>query len=554
MRFSSSLLGWTAFFTTAVSISAKIIEVDWDISWVDASPDGFTRKVTGVNGQWPLPHLRASKGDTVRINMHNSLGDADMTLHGHGLFQNGTADQDGASMITECATPPGGRRTYEYHLCDQVGTYWVHSHQLGQYMDGLRTPFIIDDPDVPFKYDDEVVVTVADWYHNVSSENIRWFLSRENTEATEPVPQSGLINDSKDTIFKFKPNKTYRLRLINMSGFATFFFSLDGHEFEVIEVDGAYTEPYRTKNLYVSPSQRMSLLVRTKDNTEKNFLMHADMDTSVFDYMPAELNPNITAPVYYNDDTSESSFAPSDDIGAGSNFEDFRLRSLEDIDAVEPDISYNFTVEQQTTTDGINRGMINRVPMIFSRTPTYMTMATMGNLSSSPLVYGPQGRGYITKHLDMVELIVNNYDTDAHPFHLHGHRFQIVARSAKSQFLGDRSTVDWVTHKPVIRDTVRVPANGYVILRYRADNPGAWLFHCHIDWHFLAGMGVVMVEAPEKVAGHPVNPVDAEHCRQLGLHASGNAAGKEGLDLTGAPAGVYLPQSSPLATPDDDDD
>lgn len=47
---------------------------------------------------------------------------------------------------------------------NQTGTYWYHSHHSGQYPDGLRGPLIIRDPDPPFKYDAEYILTLSDWY------------------------------------------------------------------------------------------------------------------------------------------------------------------------------------------------------------------------------------------------------------------------------------------------------------------------------------------------------------------------------------------------------
>lgn len=43
-----------------------------------------------------------------------------------------------------------------------------------------------------------------------------------------------------------------------------------------------------------------------------------------------------------------------------------------------------------------------------------------------------------------------------------------------------------------LRDTVQIPSRGYAVLRFRADNPGVWLFHCHILWHLATGMAMVM--------------------------------------------------------------
>jgi FtsP/CotA-like multicopper oxidase with cupredoxin domain len=42
------------------------------------------------------------------------------------------------------------------------------------------------------------------------------------------------------------------------------------------------------------------------------------------------------------------------------------------------------------------------------------------------------------------------------------------------------------------RDTVTLPALGYLRLRWIVDSPGAWLTHCHIDWHLYVGLGFVM--------------------------------------------------------------
>lgn len=45
---------------------------------------------------------------------------------------------------------------------------------------------------------------------------------------------------------------------------------------------------------------------------------------------------------------------------------------------------------------------------------------------------------------------------------------------------------------PIIKDTVTVPDGGYTIIRFLADNPGFWLFHCHIEFHAEAGMSLVL--------------------------------------------------------------
>ncbi|CAG8857519.1 42863_t:CDS:2, partial [Gigaspora margarita] len=89
------------------------------------------------------------------------------TIHWHGIFQLGSSWYDGVGGQTQCAIPPGVSFIYNYTVGDQVGTYWWHSHYLAQYVDGIRGPLIINDPDDPYlgQYDYEYVLTLEDWYH-----------------------------------------------------------------------------------------------------------------------------------------------------------------------------------------------------------------------------------------------------------------------------------------------------------------------------------------------------------------------------------------------------
>jgi len=58
---------------------------------------------------------------------------------------------------------PGTCFTYHVNIGEQTGTYWIHSHIIGQYPNGLRCPFIILDPDPPYRYDRQEVISVSDW-------------------------------------------------------------------------------------------------------------------------------------------------------------------------------------------------------------------------------------------------------------------------------------------------------------------------------------------------------------------------------------------------------
>ena len=88
------------------------------------------------------------------------------------------------------------------------------------------------------------------------------------------------------------------------------------------------------------------------------------------------------------------------------------------------------------------------------------------------------------------------------------------------------------------RDTVLVRPNGHLVLRFRSDNPGIWLFHCHIEWHVASGLTVTMVEAPLALQQQLGGKIPADHlkvCEQGKVPTRGNAAGNtvNYLDLNG---------------------
>ena len=52
--------------------------------------------------------------------------------------------------------------------------------------------------------------------------------------------------------------------------------------------------------------------------------------------------------------------------------------------------------------------------------------------------------------------------------------------------------------RPVIKDTIAVPLQGYTIVRFIADNPGFWMAHCHLDSHSDTGMMMMFKVGDQK--------------------------------------------------------
>ena len=86
----------------------------------------------------------------------------------------------------------------------------------------------------------------------------------------------------------------------------------------------------------------------------------------------------------------------------------------------------------------------------------------------------------------------NNYET--HPWHLHGHDFWVP------DYGGGKIDMYKDPKKYNLANTVPLHPNGWTALRFKADNPGAWLFHFHIEVPFYMGMGVLFEEGIDKVA------------------------------------------------------
>lgn len=98
--------------------------------------------------------------------------------------------------------------------------------------------------------------------------------------------------------------------------------------------------------------------------------------------------------------------------------------------------------------------------------------------------------------------------------HLHGHDFAILAQS-NTTYSPENATLKY--DNPPRRDVVLVPANGYVVMAFKTDNPGAWLVHCHIAFHISEGLGMQIMErqgAADEIWPHTGTSEGAEAVRE----------------------------------------
>lgn len=109
--------------------------------------------------------------------------------------------------------------------------------------------------------------------------------------------------------------------------------------------------------------------------------------------------------------------------------------------------------------------------------------------------------------LGAYDIIVNQLDNGvAHPFHLHGRKFHIVARGlgnitcladAQANAAAGNGFVNF--DNPLRRDTLFIPETSYAILRLVTDTPGVWPLHCHVGWHLSKGKLAMIIVRPDTV-------------------------------------------------------
>jgi iron transport multicopper oxidase len=537
-----SISGWCA---------AKTVTYDFNVTWVMANPDGlFERKVVGINGQWPLPIIEVDKGDQLVVNMHNGLGDKRASIHFHGMFQNGTNEMDGPSMVTQCPVPPGSDFTYNFTV-NQNGTYWYHCHTDYCYPDGYRQALIVHDNDSYFhdQYDEEFVVTVSDWYHEMAEGIAPDFLSVYNPTGAEPLPDAFLFNDTLNSNIPVKPNTTYLIRLINISAFVAQYFYIEGHTFTIVEIDGVYTEPTEADTLYIAVAQRYAILVTTKNETDQNYAIVTLADSVLLDTIPSNLQLNNTNWLEYNASAPHLQAKITVDVASDLDpFDDFTLVPYDHMPLLpDPDYIISVAVNMEVLGNGEGYALLNNISYTAPKVPTLYSVLSSGNLSTQEEIYGDFTHSRVLNHNDVVQIVLNNNDTGSHPFHLHGHNFQVIQREPPygatfyDYLNGDPVPYDQDNHTafpaiPARRDTFVLPPHGHFVIRFVADNPGVWFFHCHIDWHLAQGLGMLLIEAPTQMQERMSIPQQHyDVCQAAGVPFVGNAANNSEnfLDLSG---------------------
>ncbi|RWR89073.1 laccase-1 [Cinnamomum micranthum f. kanehirae] len=83
-------------------------------------------------------------------------------------------------------------------------------------------------------------------------------------------------------------------------------------------------------------------------------------------------------------------------------------------------------------------------------------------------------------------------NVENHPIHIHGHYFFTVG-SGIGNFDPERDPAGFNLVDPPERNTVAVPSGGWAVIRFKANNPGVWFMHCHLEVHTTWGLAMAFI-------------------------------------------------------------
>jgi FtsP/CotA-like multicopper oxidase with cupredoxin domain len=418
------------------------------------------------NGSLPGQEIRVQEGDSVVVNVTNSLEEP-TALHLHGFPV--PNEMDGVPGMTQNAIMPGEEFTYEYQA-DISGTYWYHSHQDGakQVDKGLYGVFIVESLDDE-SYDLDEVVVIDEWSSMGMGEMDHGSMDEEEMDHSEmthdemghdrmdmsdeidDLSHSEMMKEMYDTpiingkaspaiesIHVEEGNKV-KLRFVN-AGLFTQVVSIPGHSFKITHYDGQPVNKPEFINdtaFRIAPAERYEVELEMDNPGAWGIQVFAEEN---------EKNLSTLIPVIYD------------------GHEDDELQTSESIASYFDLTAYGEAMEQDL------EDITKEYDMILGTNDGGETFTINGKQF-------PDNEMYEVEEGDVVKFTIEN-DTDVdHPMHLHGEFFNVISKNGNP-----------IKGSPILKDTLNVrPGEVYEIV-FTAKNPGNWMFHCHEFHHASGGM------------------------------------------------------------------
>lgn len=437
-RMSTLLIACVFSFTATALWAAETVKLDISATEWELAPGLVTRAWT-YGGVVPGTPIIVRAGEEISIEVTNHLS-VPTNIHWHGLVV--PNDQDGPAIRIK----PGATFTYKFSP-QEPGTYWYHPHLrpvLDQLDRGLYAPFIVLSPEDSLYTGDKIFV-LDDWYLDAKGNRLPGTAPGDMERFGNIDTVNGKARNAVEPLEVVKGG-LYKLRFINASTAKVHTLKLSGGSSRVTHLDGhPLAAPYSADSVTLAPGERVDV----------EFLASGESGSTseIAGSLPGS---NFIIPVNYGKGTIAQVSSP---------FTAPVLQPYPGAHEMLPD----YILTLASTMHGMMGGM-------------GMTGWTIN------------GKAYpATEPLDvkvgqLVKLRVVNEDMVQtaeghrmdHPLHIHGTVFQVLS-------------VDGVTQEPVqLRDTIPVPAGGYVDLAFIMTEPGMWMIHCHVIDHEDGGMLTVI--------------------------------------------------------------
>ncbi|KAJ5991936.1 multicopper oxidase-domain-containing protein [Penicillium sp. IBT 35674x] len=393
-----------------------------------------------------------------------------------------------------------------------------------------------------YGYEKELLLLIGDWYHWPAKDVLAWYMTPANI-GMDPVPDSLLINGGgyfncsaatiarpvncveqpvNSSFLEMDFDVAYRIRVVNTGSLAGLSLVLDKEQLNLIQVDSIDVDPvqhhYSNSLGILYPGQRMDFILGPSHQLTKSS-MTVQLDQEYFRFMNPSLNPNQTFPINFILPADPPIHPPEIRNKIDINTTPSASSVLQSL-PLRPD--QTFVVYTKIQKLSFNHNM----PFgIFNKTTWRPQQDPLIPLIGLPRTKWDQNQFAITTGPEPVwiDIVVNNLDDGGHPFHMHGHSFYIMTVQKGAYGWGSYNPFEDAYppglelepdsepmertekvlpsasgHYPynlscvALRDTVYIPRRGYAVLRFRADNPGVWLFHCHMLWHFATGTAMLI--------------------------------------------------------------
>ena len=422
-------------------------------------------QVWGFNGTLPGPVLRFRKGAQARIPVSNELPQ-ESTVHWHGLRV--PNEMDGVPHVTQHPIAPGGRFEYAFRMRDS-GTYWYHPHQnsFEQVPRGLYGALIVEE-EKPIEVDRDEVWVLSDMKLGPDRRQVEDFGRILEVANAGRIGNQILLNGAAAggaRALQVRSGERLRLRIVNAASARIFQLSFAGHAPAAIAYDGQAVEPapLPSGGLSIGPGMRADLVIDCLGRPGESFAV-SDVGRSTTEI--ARLAYSAQRPLRERASGAPMTLAPNE-------IAEPDLRS-----ATEHYLVFEGGMRGTPVIGSID-GKATRIQELMQKHGLAWTMNYTAQhehaLMHEPFLHLRRGEHVVLRMLNETDF--------AHPMHLHGHFFRVVGAAGKPFAPGP-----W-------RDTVMMAPRSALDIAFVADNPGEWMFHCHILDHAAGGMmGTIAVE------------------------------------------------------------